>query len=79
MYKKRKRHLFIDSQYKNREHYSRVKWPQVFYVPRVGDDPSVLISDLECPSLDDLVDDEWPHPWGSEFVLILAALNSSED
>jgi hypothetical protein len=72
-------HLFIDSQDKKGEHYSRVKCPQVSYVPHVGDNPSVLVSDLECPRLEHLVNDEWPLPWGRKFVSILAALNSSKD
>jgi hypothetical protein len=51
----------------------------MFDVPRVGDDPTVLVSDLECSRSEYLVHDERPLPWGREFVSILAALNSSED
>jgi hypothetical protein len=60
------------------EHYSRVKAPQVFYVPRVEDDPTVLVSDLDCPRLEQLIDDDRPVPWGHELVLVLIALDSSK-
>jgi hypothetical protein len=51
----------------------------VLDVPSVGDNSTVLVSDLERSGLEYLVDDEGPLPWGREFVSILAALNSSEN
>jgi hypothetical protein len=51
----------------------------MFDIPCVGDDSSVLVSDLVCTRSEHLVDDEWPFPRGRELVSILAALNSSED
>jgi hypothetical protein len=51
----------------------------MFDVPRIGDDSSVLVSDLEGSGSKHLMDDEWPLPRRRELVSILAALNSSED
>jgi hypothetical protein len=51
----------------------------VFDVPRIGDDSSVLVSDLVCSGSEHLVDDERPLPRGCKLVSILAALNLSED
>jgi hypothetical protein len=50
----------------------------MFDVPHVGDDPTTLVSDLECSGSEYLVDDERPLPRGRELMSILAALNSSE-
>jgi hypothetical protein len=51
----------------------------VFDVPHVGDDPSVLVSDLVCSGSEHLVDDERTLPRGRELVSILAAMNLSKD
>jgi hypothetical protein len=51
----------------------------MFDVPCIGDDSSVLVSDLVRFGSEHLVDDEWLLPRGRELVSILAALNSSED
>jgi hypothetical protein len=51
----------------------------VFDVPRVGDDSSVLVSDLVCSGSEHLVDDEQPLPRRCKIVSILDALNLSED
>jgi hypothetical protein len=59
--------------------YSRIKQVQVFDVPRIGDDPPVLVLDLVCAWLEHFVDDERPLPRWRRLVLILAALNPSEN
>jgi hypothetical protein len=69
-------HLFIDVRVLNI--YSRIKWTYVLDVPRVGDDPPILVLDLVCPRSEHFVDDERPLPWWGQLVPILAALNSSE-
>jgi hypothetical protein len=51
----------------------------MFDVPRIGDDPPVLVSDLVCSVSEHLVDDERPFPWWCELVTVLAALNSLEN
>jgi hypothetical protein len=51
----------------------------MFDVPCVGDDSSVLASDIVCSGSEHLVDDERPLPRGRELVSILAALNLSEE
>jgi hypothetical protein len=38
--------------------YSRVKWPQMLDVPSIGDESTVLVSDLERSGLEYLVDNE---------------------
>jgi hypothetical protein len=47
-------------------------------VPSVGDDSTVLVSDLERSGSEYLNDNGWPLPWGRELVSILVALDSSE-
>jgi hypothetical protein len=74
---KGKQHIFIDIRVLNI--YSRIKRAQVFNVPCVGDDPPVLVLDLVRPWSEHLVDDERPLPGWRKLVLVLAALNSSEN
>jgi hypothetical protein len=59
--------------------YSRVKWPQVFDVPSIGDDLIILLLDLERSGSKYLIDDERSLPRGCKLESILAALNLSED
>jgi hypothetical protein len=42
--------------------YTRIKRAQVFDVPRVGDEPPVLILDLVRPWSEHFMDDERPFP-----------------
>jgi hypothetical protein len=51
----------------------------VFDVPRVGDDPPILILDLVRPWLEHLVDDEGPLPRWRQLVSVLAGLNPLEN
>jgi hypothetical protein len=51
----------------------------VLDVPRVGDDPPVLVMDLVCLWSEHFVDDERPLPRWRQLVSVLAALNSSEN
>jgi hypothetical protein len=51
----------------------------VFDVPRIGDDPPVLVADLVSSWPEHVVDDEGPFLRWRELVSILAALDSSED
>jgi hypothetical protein len=59
--------------------YSRTKRAQVLDVPCVGDDPAVLVLDHVSPWSEHFVDDERPLPRWRQLVLVLAALNSSEN
>jgi hypothetical protein len=59
--------------------YSRIKRAQVFNVPRVGNDPPILVLDLVCPWSEHFVDDERPLPRWRQLVPVLATLNSSEN
>jgi hypothetical protein len=74
---KGKQHVFTDTWVLNI--YSRIKWEWVFDVPRVGDDPPVLVLELVRAWSEHLVDDEWPLPRWRQLVPILAALNPSEN
>jgi hypothetical protein len=58
--------------------YSRIKRAQVLDVPRVGDDPPVLVLDLVHPWSEHLMVDERPFPRWRQLVPVLAALDSSE-